>query len=208
MIDERAQPIAGPYVLRLVGWTLDRYLADAPESALWEFVRGEVIVYSPASVEHQRLVGFLFSLLRGFCEARGWGEVLAAPAAVQVLPDVVRVLPPEAAPGARGVPLAVRPVWIGEITSPSTRNVDLGEKAEDYRQAGVAEYWVVDRERRELVVHRLVEGRYELTRREAGRLASSAVPGFWLEVGWFRAEPLPPVASCLRQVLGGPAGGS
>jgi hypothetical protein len=37
----------------------------------------------------------------------------------------------------------------------------------------------------------------------AGRVASIAVPGFWLEVGWLFQTPLPPVAECLRIVLSG-----
>ena len=103
VVDERKEILREPYVLRLGGWTLERYLAEAPESQLWEFVRGEVIMYSPAAAEHQRLVGFLVRLIGGFCEAKGWGEVLTGPAAIRVLPDVIRepdmfVLPPDELP--------------------------------------------------------------------------------------------------------------
>jgi hypothetical protein len=127
-------------------------------------VRGEVVVHSPASAEHQDVVGFVYWLLRGYCEARGWGKVLMGPAAVEVLPGVVRepdvfVLPPEEVPKATGVPLRVKPVLVVEVTSPATRGMDLGEKAEEYRQAGVAEYWVVDGEGQELTSHRLLRGR-------------------------------------------------
>ncbi len=90
VVDEHKRPVWGPYVVRLGGWTLDRYLAEAPEHLIWEFVRGEVVMYSPATAEHQDLVGFLYRLLAGYCEARGWGKVLTGPAAIQLLPDVVR----------------------------------------------------------------------------------------------------------------------
>jgi Uma2 family endonuclease len=53
-------------------------------------VRGEVAVYSPAMAEHQRLVNFLVRLIGGYCEAKGCGEVLTGPAAIQLFPDVVR----------------------------------------------------------------------------------------------------------------------
>ncbi len=45
VVDERKTPIQEPYVLRLSGWSVERYLKEAPDDARWEFVRGEVIVY-------------------------------------------------------------------------------------------------------------------------------------------------------------------
>ncbi len=206
VVDEHKRPLPGPYVVRLGGWTLDRYLAEAPEPLIWEFVRGEVVMHSPATAEHQRRVGFLFRLLQGYCEAMKWGEVLTGPAAIQILPDVVRepdlfVLPPEGVPKARGTPLQVRPALVVEVTSPTTRSIDLGEKAEDYALAGISEYWVVDPERQELRVHRQEGEKYRVERLQAGEAESTSVPGFWLEVGWLFREPLPPVSACLPAIL-------
>ncbi|HAF70720.1 MAG: hypothetical protein XD60_0875 [Acetothermia bacterium 64_32] len=50
VVDERKELFREPYVLRLGGWTLERYLFEAPEDLIWEFVRGEVLMYrSPPS---------------------------------------------------------------------------------------------------------------------------------------------------------------
>lgn len=208
VVDERKEFLREPYVVRLGGWTLERYLAEAPEHLLWEFVRGEVVIYSPATAEHQRLVKFLLRLLDGYCEAKGWGEVLTGPAAVQILPDVVRepdlfVLPPEEASKAKGVPLSVRPALVVEVVSPSTRTIDLKEKAEDYALAGIPEYWVVDPERKEVLVHRLCEEEYGVERSAAGRVECRSVPGLWVEAGWLFQDPLPAVAGCLEAILRG-----
>ncbi|MDR7580465.1 MAG: Uma2 family endonuclease [Armatimonadota bacterium] len=40
-----------------------------------------------------------------------------------------------------------RPVPVIEVTSPSTRTIDLTEKLPDYARAGTPEHWVVDAER-------------------------------------------------------------
>ncbi|SNB59620.1 hypothetical protein [Thermoflexus hugenholtzii] len=48
VVDPRKGFIPGPYVVRMGGWTLERYLAEAPESQIWEFVCGEVVMHSPA----------------------------------------------------------------------------------------------------------------------------------------------------------------
>jgi len=41
VMDEKKEALREPYMLRLGGWTLERYLAQAPERQLWEFVLGE-----------------------------------------------------------------------------------------------------------------------------------------------------------------------
>lgn len=206
VVDERKQLLREPYVVRLGGWTLERYLKETPEHLICEFVRGEVVMHSPATAEHQDLVGFLYRLLAGFCEVKGWGKVLTGPAAVRMLPDMVRepdvfVLSPEDVPKARGVPLEVRPVLVVEVVSPSTRTIDLREKAEDYALAGIPEYWAVDVEQKALSVHRLEGNRYQVDQATSGRIDSRGVPGFWMEAGWLWQAPLPPAAHCLQEIL-------
>jgi Uma2 family endonuclease len=205
VVDERKRPLAGPYVIRLGGWDLGRYLAAAPEHLIWEFVRGEVVMYSPATAEHQAMVGFLYRLLAGYCEAKGWGQVLTGPAAIQLLPDVLRepdifVLPPEEAAKAKGVPLSVSPALVVEVVSPTTRTIDLREKADDYALAGVPEYWAVDMERQEVVMHRLRGEGYAVEKVASGKVESRSVPGLWLKVDWLWQEPLPPVVGVLREL--------
>ena len=206
VVDEKKELVTESYVLRFGGWTLERYLEESPDNLIWEFVRGEVIMYSPATAEHQDLVGFLSWLLRGFCEARGLGKVLTGPAAVRILPEVVRepdifVIRPEDTSKAKGVPLNVRPNLVVEVISSSTRSLDLKEKAEDYSLARIPEYWAVDMEREELYVHRLEEGEYKKECIKAGKVESHSIPGFHLMAEWLFQEPLPSVDKCLGELL-------
>lgn len=39
VVDERKELLREPYVVLLGGWTLERYLAEAPEHLIWELVR-------------------------------------------------------------------------------------------------------------------------------------------------------------------------
>ena len=211
VVDAQGQPLQEPYLLRLPGWTLERYLQEAPENALWEFAYGEVIVHSPVSAEHQRIVGFLHRLIAGYCEAIGWGEVLLAPTALRVLPQVVRepdlfVLPPEEAGRAHGTPIDARPALVVEVLSPSTRSLDLREKPDDYARARIPEYWAVDPEQKALLAHRLEGNAYRVEEVREGWLESGAVPRLRLRVDWLWEQPLPPASRCLAELLtsGGP----
>lgn len=206
VVDERKRRLSEPYLIRMGGWTRERYLQEAPDNQIWEFVGGEVIMHSPATAEHQRIVSFLNRLLGGYCETRGWGEVLTGPGALDLLPNVTRepdlfVVAPEDTDRATGTPLAITPALIIEVTSPSTRRMDLEEKTAEYAQAGVPEYWVVDLTESELVVHRLDEERYEIARVSDGRVVSPSVPGFWVRAEWLFQDPLPSARNCLQSIL-------
>ncbi len=207
VLDSRTRTAISEYLVRLPGWTLEDYLEQAPENAFWEFARGEVIVHSPVRAEHQDLTRFLTFVLHGYCLKHGCGYVYNGPAAVQVLPDVVRepdifVVRPEDRGRVKGVPVRVRPILVVEVVSPSTRSLDLVEKAHDYALAGIPEYWAVDRERRAVHLFTLEGGRYRETVLRQGRLVSTVLPGFWLQVEWLWQDPLPSEWEALERILG------
>jgi Uma2 family endonuclease len=139
-------------------------------------------------------------------EERSLGEVLNGPAVLRLRPgadkepdlfflrrDRRERIGPERVEGPADL--------VVEVTSSGTRSYDLGEKAQVYREGGVAEYWVVDPERREVVVHRAGHPEYWAKAVQTGRLESTGVPGFWIEVEWCWQEPLPTAPACLRQIL-------
>lgn len=124
---------------------------DTDDGRRWELIDGELFV-TPAPVPgHQRVVVRLSSAL----EVQGRGLlVLVAPTDIQidddtvVQPDIVifqperaTVVHPESAP-----PVGLVPDIAVEVSSPSTRRLDIVHKRRLYERSGVAEYWFVDRE--------------------------------------------------------------
>lgn len=71
-----------------------------------------------------------------------------------------------------------------EISSPSTRRRDLTLKRALYERHGVEEYWFVDRDDQNVLIHRLqADGYGEPERVGRGQFAtSSAAPGFQIAV--------------------------
>lgn len=199
----------GPYLLYLGGWTEERYFAEAPETWFVEFADGELIVHSPASFRHQNITWFLGSLLRNYVDAKGLGTVLGGPMVVRLCPGLdyepdIFFVTNEQLPQLERQRFSGSPALVVEVLSESTRNYDLRTKAANYYQYGVPEYWAIDTTRQVLLQHlRSPESAsaYTVTEFSAGRLESQTVPGFWIEVSWLWAEPLPSSFECLRAIL-------
>jgi Uma2 family endonuclease len=172
-----------------------------------EWVDGEVILMSPVSTQHQLLLSFLAALLQHWSEDRKSGLVLAAPFQMKLSfrpsgrePDVlfiarerVELLKKNYLDG--GADLAI------EVISPDSRTRDRQDKYQEYQQAGVREYWILDPIRKHAEFFRLnQEGRYALVLTSTDGIFSSMVlEGLWLKVDWLWQEPLPPLMSVLKE---------
>ena len=76
------------------------------------------------------------------------------------------------------------PDLIMEIISPSSRKQDLVNKAARYAENGVPEYWIVDPDRRALVVSVLKSGAYERTIVSEGQIACQALDGAMIDISF------------------------
>jgi Uma2 family endonuclease len=205
-VNGKRKLLESPYLIRLPGWTWKRYLAEAPEMRFCEYERGDLIVHSPVGFEHQRLVRFMTLVLHGWCERKRAGEALNGPAVVKVAqrigrePDIF-VIAPTDIPRLKGKVAKVVPLLTVEVTSPSTRKLDLETKASEYAALGVPEYWVVERDKRVLYQHLLRCRRYEVQCCTSGALRSKVLPGFWIDVDWLWRERLPSELECLKKLV-------
>ena len=136
--------------LERVPMSLDEYLA-LPEGRV-EWTDGEAVFMNaaPRSV-HQNVARRLANLIEDstslyVAEAVGFWTVERRRSRI---PDVLATCEPFDASWA-----PVTPVLCVEVLSPATRGEDTIRKSREYAQAGVAQYWVVDIEGRELTVYR------------------------------------------------------
>jgi Uma2 family endonuclease len=202
VVTEDGRELDEPFLLRITGWTEERFFAEAPESRIWEFKDGEVIVPSPAGTHHQDIVLFLTILLAGYTETKGLGKVYNGPAVLRLRPGLLKepdifFVPREDEHRISPTHVEGSAPLVIEVISPSTRRYDLEEKSKDYDEAGVLEYWAVDSERCRVLVHR--GGHTEVW--DSGKLESIAVPGFWVQAEWLWQDPLPGALTKLREIL-------
>jgi len=184
--------------------TYAEYLAWAPETMLAEWTAGEVSVAMPAKDRHQRVVALLSALMTFFVGARKLGRVSLAPFEVRLEPagpsrepDLFFVTTGrlEGLTDDRfygGSDLVV------EVISDDSVQRDCVDKLEEYRLAGVSEYWIIyprPRHHRTAVYTLNEQGSYQRLGPddEHGIVQSRILPGFWIDLAWLWRQEANPV---------------
>ena len=139
-------------------YTIDD-IYSLPDGERAELIDGRIYYMAPPNRKHQTIARELFSTVSSYIRSKGGVcEPLFAPFAVflneddtnYVEPDISVICDPDKLndKGCFGAP-----DWIIEIVSPSSRRMDYFTKLFKYRTAGVREYWIVDPDRKRIVVY-------------------------------------------------------
>lgn len=149
-------------------WTEAEYLQLEQEHMRVELVDGCLEFLPMPTLRHQRIALFLCGLLNAFFEAsRQDREAATAPCPIRLWPrhlrepDVFVLESPDQVDPDRPPDSAVLTI---EIVSRGAENRqrDLIDKRADYARAGVKEYWIVDPERKSIMVLALGKKRYRV----------------------------------------------
>lgn len=164
-------------------WTEEEYL-DHPGGCLIEFDHGRVKRLPMPDEFHQSVLSNLFLALTAHVQPRRLGKLLFAPFPVKVAdqkyrePDIVfrsakaPKTDPETTKFWDRVTLAIEIMSRGS----RSRTRDLIEKRHDYASVGIAEYWIVDLKKKEIMVLNLKRGQYvETGVYRMGEVAKSTV---------------------------------
>jgi Uma2 family endonuclease len=172
-----------------------------------EWVGGEVILMSPESFESVDLGGWLNAVLRGFVEHHDLGRLIGRDFMVR-LPRQRRRRVPDLLFLAKGRLDLLRPTFLDgapdliiELVSPDSQTRDRRDKYDEYQRAGVREYWIIDPAAHHAEAYALGKNtRFRRIEEIDGKLASAALPGFYLRPDWLRRPKLPAVAKLLREL--------
>ena len=161
----------------------------------------------PVSTRHQLLVSFLGALIQFWVEDRQSGLALIAPFQMKLSlrpsgrePDVLfiarerlELLKHNYLDG--GADLAI------EIINPDSRTRDRKHKYQEYEQAGVREYWIIDPLRERVEFYELDENhKFSQVHIASDRTFHSKVlPGLWIKTDWLWQDPLPPLKFVLKE---------
>ncbi len=156
----------------------------------YELIEGELVLVAAPSPLHQRVLRRLAVQFDRVLTEDGSGEVFFAPLDVRfpdgsiVQPDLVVVLR-DRQPIIGQSLIEGAPSLIVEIASPSSRGRDRGSKRHLYAAFGVPEFWSVDLEPPELLIHREPrDGVYRSVVVAGETTASIEVPGVRFDLAW------------------------
>ena len=183
----------------------EEFLAWCDEDVKAEWVDGQVIMMSPANVQHVNLTSFLISLMRIWVEDRDLGAVFGLELMTRLsprsrrVPDLVFVAK-DRLQNLRRNHLEGPPDLAIEVVSPDSLVRDWREKYLDYQSAGLREYWVIDPANQRVEAYRLVDGAYQKIVPDHGRVESSVLAGFYLRDEWLWRAELPKVRDVLNEI--------
>ncbi|MGH3665419.1 MAG: Uma2 family endonuclease [Egibacteraceae bacterium] len=160
-----------------------------------ELIGGELVVTPAPRVRHQDVVVWLTARLYAYAQERG-GKVYCAPLDVYfsqrdvVEPDVLYVRPEHLDRLEERFLRGAADVVV-EVSSPSTRRLELVRKRALYERFGVPEYWYVDLQAERVEVFRLAGARYErpLVLSRGEDVMSPLLPGLVLSVDEMLGPP-------------------
>lgn len=189
--------------------SFEEYIEWLDEDTRAEWVDGRIeIKASPASIGHQDVGGFLYSILRFYLEKHDLGRVVLAPYVMRMAaiargrePDLIFVQKAREHLLTRNyldgpADLAV------EIVSPESNKRDRKVKFAEYQIAGIREYWLLDPDKQMAEFYQLdAEGIYEAAPLdEDGFYHSQVITGFRLRVAWLWQAPPPATLDVLREL--------
>ncbi|MBI3244745.1 MAG: Uma2 family endonuclease [Chloroflexi bacterium] len=164
-------------------WTEAFYYIVSERGRLVELSSGNLEILPMPTDYHQLILGRLFIALFTFANQYKLGQVRFAPLPVRLWPGKIRepdILFMSAAHADRIEKYWGVPDLVVEIISEGDAKRDRTEKPEDYAQAEIPEYWIVDPETKTLDVLRLEGESYKLLAHlaENDMITSPTFPGF------------------------------
>ncbi len=185
-------------------FTYEEFLNWADEDSLAEWVDGEIIVTTPASMKHQDIEQFLNHMVDLYVRKKDLGKVILPLFQMKLEhsgrePDLIYISK-EHLGRLKATYLDGPADLVVEIASPESVARDRGDKFTEYEAAGIPEYWLIDPDREQADFYQIdSQGHYRsMQTGEQDVYRSRAIPGLWLRVQWL--WEIPPILDALREI--------
>jgi Uma2 family endonuclease len=192
---------------RTKGCTFEEFCLLVKDGQKADLIDGVIYMASPDNTDANELFMWLGFLMNGYARRKRLGKVYGTRVAFRI-GDVNSPEPDLGFVRADRLHLVQRgfvegpPDLAVEIVSPDSIDRDYRRKREQYRQAGVGEYWIVDEIEQQVTLLRLGPRKvYREVRPRKGVLTSEILAGFWVRLEWLWQDPLPDQMDILTEIL-------
>ena len=141
--------IEGEYILLKPDVSEEEFWEISDEDSNFELIDGVLVIHSPASEDHEDILGYLQTILRVFLEETGQGKINGSRFVMRLNakwnpePDLMIIRPENYENIKETLYEGAVDVAI-EVLSKSTKDIDLTKKIPKYLEAGVKEVWIFD----------------------------------------------------------------
>jgi Uma2 family endonuclease len=199
--------VAATQMLRREAELRERFRDEIQPHEKGEFINGEKIMHSPARESHNHVSSLIVGILGTYVRVHRLGvlryeKALCGFSRNDYEPDIAWFGPGKTTSITPETTVYPVPDFIIEILSPATENRDRGVKLEDYAAHGVAEYWIVDADKRTIEQYLLDDGagEYHLAEKLGhGDITPRSFPGLAIPLAALFEDPAN--LSFLRSVL-------
>jgi len=171
-----------------------------------ELVGGVMVKKMAAQLAHEKLIAWMLTVLNAFVSHKQLGIVLSSRFTVRIdehnarLPDLLfvrkdrdHIVQERAVYGA--------PDLVIELISPNDRPSDTIDLETDYRSINVPEILFIDQQKRQVLVLRKRDDRYDELMLTTGTLDLAGIDGFAVQVSWLFDESRPDAFDLVRSLL-------
>ncbi len=148
-----------------------------PEGTLCQLINNKLIMSPAPNILHQEILNEINIEISNFLRKKQMGKIFLAPVDVHfskqniLQPDIL-FLKNESLQKIKTKGVFGAPDLVIEILSPSTSNLDFGEKKLIYEKFGVQEYFIVDPNTKSVDSYFLKEKKYEAQKTVTGKISS------------------------------------
>ncbi|MEK9165092.1 MAG: Uma2 family endonuclease [Chloroflexota bacterium] len=148
-------------------WTEEIYLALSDSTnRRFELSGGKLLILPMPTLDHQNILLEFASRVKAWLEQKDAGKIVVAPHPIRLWPGKYRepdvMIWLKANLGRLGKQESGPPDLVLEILSPTTARIDSDLKSQEYAQAGISEYWMIDPKARRVSVFTLEGRAYKL----------------------------------------------
>ena len=188
-------------------FTFDDFCVLVKDGQKADLIDGVIYMASPDNLDANDLFMWLGYVMGGIAEETDQGNIYGSRVAFRLdelgspEPDLAFVKKVRLHLKHRGF-FGGHPDLALEIVSPESIERDYLLKRDQYEQAGVSEYWIVDEMERKITLLRLTaKGKFREVKPRKGEYHSAVLRGFWLRPEWLWEVPQPRRSTVLRQLL-------
>ncbi len=198
--------LEGEYIIFKPEVTEEEFWELSNEDTNYELIEGVLVIHSPASTEHEDIFSYLMTILRVYLEETKQGKIFGSRYVMRLdkkwspEPDLM-IIRPENYSNIKETRYEGPADIVVEITSKTTKDIDLNKKLPKYLEVGVKEVWIIDPEEKKISIHSKSDKKEWTDPKSTERLISNVLSELPIQIDWIWNRTKNPLNKIVKMIL-------